>query len=110
LANLSDEVFSFNAVEMARKDRDFVIGFIAMKRLGNDDEDFLVLTPGVGLESKGDGMGQQYRTPSEVIKDSECDVIIVGRGIYKVKGEENVRNEAERYRQKGWEAYKERLA
>jgi len=108
--NLATGKYTDNAVEMARKDRDFVIGFIAMKRLGNDDEDFLVLTPGVGLESKGDGMGQQYRTPSEVIKDSECDVIIVGRGIYKVKGEENVRNEAERYRQKGWEAYKERLA
>jgi orotidine-5'-phosphate decarboxylase len=108
--NLATGQYTETAVEMARKDRDFVIGFISMKRLGNDDEDFLVLTPGVGLESKGDAMGQQYRTPSEVIKDSECDVIIVGRGIYKVKGEENVRNEAEKYRQQGWQAYRERLA
>lgn len=108
--NLATGAYTDTAVEMARKDREFVFGFIAMRRLGNDDEDFMTLTPGVGLESKGDAMGQQYRTPSEVIKESECDVIIVGRGIYKVKGEENIRNEAEKYRQQGWKAYEERLS
>jgi orotidine-5'-phosphate decarboxylase len=108
--NLATGAYTETAVEMARKDRDFCIGFIAMKRLGKEDEDFLILTPGVGLESKGDAMGQQYRTPRQVIKESECDVIIVGRGIYKVKGEENVRAEAERYREQGWKAYQERLS
>lgn len=75
-----------------------------------EDEDFLVMTPGVGLHAGGDKLGQQYRTPREVVFDSGCDVIIVGRGIYGIKGgEEKVREEAERYRIEGWKAYEERL-
>lgn len=107
--NLANGSYTDTVVEMARKDRDFVFGFIAMRKLGKEDEDFLTLTPGVGLETKGDGMGQQYRTPAQVIGESECDVIIVGRGIYKVKGEKDIQNEAERYRQQGWQAYEDRL-
>ena len=75
-----------------------------------EEEDWLVMTPGVGLESTGDGKGQQYRTPREVVLESGCDVIIVGRGIYGVKGgSEAVGREAERYRVEGWRAYEERL-
>ncbi|KAH8830451.1 Orotidine 5'-phosphate decarboxylase domain-containing protein [Flagelloscypha sp. PMI_526] len=78
------------AVQMARENRDFVIGFIAQRRMESvgintsidPDEDFLILTPGVGLEAVGDSMGQQYRTPEQVILESGCDVIIVGRGVY----------------------------
>jgi orotidine-5'-phosphate decarboxylase len=77
---------------------------------GGDDEDFLILTPGVGLVAKGDKLGQQYRSPREVVYDSGCDVIIVGRGIYGVQGgPEAVLAEAEKYRQEGWKAYEERL-
>ncbi|KAB5595314.1 Orotidine 5'-phosphate decarboxylase [Ceratobasidium theobromae] len=102
------------AVKMANENSDFVIGYIAMSRQGvqgDPNKDFLILTPGVGLDVKGDGMGQQYRTPREVIFDSGCDVIIVGRGIYG-KGEGNddefIRRESERYRKEGWEAYEAR--
>ncbi|KAG9039583.1 orotidine 5'-phosphate decarboxylase [Tulasnella sp. JGI-2019a] len=112
--------YTSQAVAMARDHREFVIGFIAMKRLGSEgrldntraDEDFLILTPGVGLDSKGDGMGQQYKTPREVVFDNGCDVIIVGRGIYgKGEGAEAgvVAREAERYRAAGWKAYEERI-
>ncbi|OBZ70271.1 Orotidine 5'-phosphate decarboxylase [Grifola frondosa] len=109
------------AVQMARTHRDFVIGFIAQHRMdgvglkegaSTSDEDFLILTPGVGLDSRGDSMGQQYRTPKEVVLESGCDVIIVGRGIYgKDNGAnpEAVRAQAERYRSEGWAAYQERL-
>ena len=95
---------------MARANRDFVIGFIAQQRMdavglqegeSSPDEDFLILTPGVGLDTRGDSMGQQYRAPREVIMESGCDVIIVGRGVYgKDNGEnvEAVRAQAERYR------------
>lgn len=88
------------------------MGYIAMSRKSvAREEDFLILTPGVGLDVKGDGMGQQYRTPREVVLDSGCDVIIVGRGIYG-KGEgnddESIRRESERYRKEGWEAYEAR--
>lgn len=119
--NLATGSYTAEAVRMAREHRDFVIGFIAQKRMEGVGtaslnnmaaEDFLVLTPGVGLDSAGDGMGQQYRTPHEVIVDAGCDVIIVGRGIYG-KGDgfavEAVKSQAERYRFEGWQAYEERL-
>lgn len=113
--NLLQGDYTKQAVKMARDaGKEFVIGFIAMSRVDAHDqregEDFLVMTPGVGLVSKGDSLGQQYRTPREVVLESGCDVIIVGRGIYGIKGgEERVKEEAERYRVEGWKAYEERL-
>ncbi|KAJ7590998.1 Orotidine 5'-phosphate decarboxylase domain-containing protein [Mycena floridula] len=95
--------YTDEAVRMACTHRDFVIGFIAQQRMSTEN-DFLVLTPGVGLEDKGDSMGQQYRTPDQVIRESGCDVIIVGRGIYG-KAPELVAAEACRYRDEGWSAY-----
>ncbi|KAJ7068389.1 Orotidine 5'-phosphate decarboxylase [Mycena amicta] len=98
------------AVQMARANQDFVIGFIAQRRMdgvgadSSEDEDFLILTPGVGLDVKGDAMGQQYRTPQQVVEESGCDVIIVGRGIYG-KDPSQVVAEAKRYQEAGWEAY-----
>jgi orotidine-5'-phosphate decarboxylase len=113
--NLATGEYTRQAVEMARRHREegFVFGFIAMKRVHEEhtssststDEDFLILTPGVGLDVKGDKMGQQYRTPEEVVLQSGCDVIIVGRGIYGKTDEQEVKDEAERYRSEGWKAY-----
>jgi orotidine-5'-phosphate decarboxylase len=108
------------AVRMARARKDFVMGFIAQRRMEGvgavegenvSDEDFLIFTPGVGLDTKGDAMGQQYRSPREVVLESGCDVIIVGRGIYG-KGPihaDFVREQAERYRKEGWDAYQHRV-
>jgi len=72
--------------------------------------DFLVLTPGVGLDAKGDGLGQQYRTPHQVVLESGCDVIIVGRGIYASGDVTEMQRQAERYRKAGWDAYLERVS
>jgi orotidine-5'-phosphate decarboxylase len=123
--NLAKGEYTREAVRMAKKDREFVVGFIAMHRVEEDlpqeeresreagqgeDEDWLILTPGVGLVAKGDAMGQQYRTPRQVILESGCDVIIVGRGIYKslaTGGAQEVKEEAER--KEGWAAYEERV-
>ncbi|OSD04172.1 Orotidine 5'-phosphate decarboxylase [Trametes coccinea BRFM310] len=119
--SLATGSYTEEAVRMARANRDFVVGFIAQRRMdglglaegsSEANEDFLVLTPGVGLDAKGDSMGQQYRTPREVVLESGCDVIIVGRGIYgKDNGAnpEAVREQAERYRAEGWKAYQERI-
>ncbi|KAK0191092.1 orotidine monophosphate decarboxylase [Armillaria mellea] len=117
--SLATGSYTEDAVRMARAHRDFVIGFIAQRRMdrigasendSTEDEDFLVLTPGVGLDTKGDTMGQQYRTPREVVLESGCDVIIVGRGVY---GEDyhltdKIAEQAKRYREEGWAAYLER--
>ncbi|KAH9943501.1 Orotidine 5'-phosphate decarboxylase [Epithele typhae] len=120
--SLAVGTYTDEAVRMARANREFVIGFIAQRRMDglglregeamSQDEDFLILTPGVGLDVKGDGMGQQYRTPREVVLQDGCDVIIVGRGVYgKDNGAnaEAVRAQAERYRAEGWKAYQERV-
>ncbi|KAG6896104.1 dihydroorotate dehydrogenase [Termitomyces sp. T32_za158] len=118
---LTTGVYTEKAVRMARARRDFVIGFIAQRRMEgvgiaagetvDVTEDFLILAPGVGLHAKGDAMGQQYRTPKEVILDSGCDVIIVGRGIYGTDPSltEAIANRAQEYRAAGWEAYLHRL-
>lgn len=113
--------YTTSAVQMARARKDFVMGFIAQRRMegvgasvdaAEEDEDFLVLTPGVGLDIKGDTMGQQYRTPRQVVKEAGCDVIIVGRGIYgKLPiNSDFAKEQAGRYRKEGWDAYKERIA
>jgi orotidine-5'-phosphate decarboxylase len=103
---------------MARDNRDFVIGFIAQRRMESVgiagetlEEDFIILTPGVGLDKTGDTMGQQYRTPEQVVLESGCDVIIVGRGIYDsdLSALDEIRGRAESYRSAGWKAYQSRL-
>jgi orotidine-5'-phosphate decarboxylase len=117
--NLAAGAYTDSTVQMARQYKDFVIGFIAQRRMEGvgaesfaEDEDFLILTPGVGLESKGDSMGQQYRTPREVILEAGCDVIIVGRGIYgnDPTDTDSIRKRAEIYRTAGWNAYLERVS
>ncbi|KAG7449089.1 orotidine monophosphate decarboxylase [Guyanagaster necrorhizus] len=117
--SLATGSYTKDAVRMARAHRDFVIGFIAQRRMDGigayendftEDEDFLVLTPGVGLDTKGDSMGQQYRTPREIVFGSGCDVIIVGRGVYGKDYHltEKIAEQAKRYREEGWAAYLER--
>ena len=136
--------YTETAMLWARKHREFVFGFIGQRRLelptasssassitngdGTDKdtsnhtdqaiEDFIYMTPGVQLYSKSDALGQQYRTPRQVIFESGCDVIIVGRGIYGGLSEveiatsgdakEVVRERCVVYRKEGWEAYLER--
>lgn len=118
--SLAQGEYTEQAIKMAGSHRNFVFGFISQQEIksksgaGTEEstEDWLVLTPGVGLDTTGDGKGQQYRTPREVILERGCDVIIVGRGIYG-KGEGSpsdvIAKEAERYRGEGWAAYEERL-
>ncbi|PPQ99031.1 hypothetical protein CVT24_003591 [Panaeolus cyanescens] len=112
--------YTEEAVRMARKNQDFVIGFIAQRRMegvgasADEDvsqEDFMILSPGIGLESKGDAMGQQYRTPREAIVNTGSDIIIVGRGIYgtDLSAVDSIARKAERYMSEGWSAYVERL-
>ncbi|WPK26848.1 hypothetical protein PUMCH_004212 [Australozyma saopauloensis] len=100
--------YTKQTVEIAKSDKEFVIGFIAQRDMGGASEgfDWLVMTPGVGLDDKGDALGQQYRTVSEVVSTG-TDVIIVGRGLIG-KGRDPV-VEGERYRKAGWDAYQQRL-
>ena len=83
------------------------MGFIAQESLNSEqDDNFITMTPGVSLASKGDGLGQQYNGPDKVVRDRGSDVIIVGRAILSV---EDRASEAEKYRVQGWKAYEERV-
>uniref|UniRef100_A0A3Q2QED1 Orotidine 5'-phosphate decarboxylase n=1 Tax=Fundulus heteroclitus TaxID=8078 RepID=A0A3Q2QED1_FUNHE len=89
-------------VKMAEEHRDFVFGFISRSKI-TEKPQFIHLTPGVKMQANGDKLGQQYRTPEEVINKGS-DVIIVGRGILNA---DNKFETAELYRKSGWEAYKQ---
>lgn len=96
--------YTEETVEIAKSDKEFVIGFIAQNSMGGQDEgfDWIIMTPGVGLDDTGDALGQQYRTVSQVFSTG-TDIIIVGRGLFG-KGRDPLK-EGERYRKAGWEAY-----
>lgn len=91
--NLATGNYTKTAVDWVKKYDDFVIGFIGIKKL-IDDQKFIMMTPGIQLAEGGDKLGQQYNTPENAIKNG-TDIIIVGRGIYEAK---NPLTEAKKYR------------
>lgn len=104
-------------VEAAREYKSFVMGYVAQECLNSEPEDnFVHMTPGCKLppadeeetaEIKGDGLGQQYNTPTKLIGEKGTDIVIVGRGIINA---DDPQVEAERYRRNAWKAYVARLA
>lgn len=111
--NLLTPEYTNACIEAARDHPDFVLGFIAQRSLNQEAGDaFLTFAPGISLPKegdklvKGDGKGQQYRGPNQVIERDGVDVAIVGRGIL---GATDRAREAERYRKAAWEAYEGRI-
>jgi orotidine 5'-phosphate decarboxylase subfamily 1 len=102
--SLATGSYTLQALEMAKQYPEFVIGFIAQRKL-IDLPNFLHLTPGVNLSDKADPLGQQYNSPAHIIGNQGSDIIIVGRGITHSV---NPHKEAERYRAAGWQAYLKR--
>lgn len=105
--------YTKSSIEIARKHKDFVIGFVATRSLtsvetdsvATEDEDFLIFTTGVNRSSKGDKLGQQYQTPTSAIERG-ADFIIAGRGIYAA---EDPVASVKLYQTEGWEAYLKRV-
>jgi uridine monophosphate synthetase len=102
---LTDDFYAQKTVSLAQDNTDFVVGFIARRRLA-EQPDFLYFTPGVNLHSAGDQLGQQYLTPHDAIVIGGSDILIVGRGLYETN---NIKETAEAYRAAGWNAYLERI-
>ena len=100
--NLATGDYTKTAVELAKKHKDFVFGFISTSSVC-DDPGFIHLTPGVNLGRSGDSQGQQYNTPEDVICSKMSDIIIVGRGIYE---SEDPIGKAKEYQQAGRAAYR----
>lgn len=80
-----------------------VIGGVSQKPL---DDELLLFTPGVSLETGTDGKGQRYNTPEHVFQNLHTDFMIVGRGIYKSSDPEKASLE---YKIAGWSAYENSL-
>ncbi|KAJ0125054.1 orotidine 5phosphate decarboxylase [Diaporthe amygdali] len=115
--NLMDARYTNACIEAARENKDFVMGYVAQESLNSKpDDNFIHMTPGCklppegeeenGEDIEGDGMGQQYNTPSKLIGIKGTDIVIVGRGIIKAG---DPQGEAERYRVRAWKAYTARL-
>ncbi|MDP2587038.1 MAG: orotidine-5'-phosphate decarboxylase [Candidatus Komeilibacteria bacterium] len=101
--NLATGQYTQTALDWANQYNDFVIGFIGMKKLV-EDEKFITMTPGVQFSEGGDNLKQQYATPENVISGGS-DIIIVGRGIYQSS---DPQAEAHKYRKAAWQSYLKR--
>lgn len=99
--NLLDPIYSQKTLEMAERFPEFVIGFIAQRRL-DDNLHWLYMTPGVRFAEGMDTLGQRYTTPERAIGEHRTDIIIVGRGIINADDPLAV---AKKYREAGWKAY-----
>lgn len=80
---------------------DFVLGFVSQSRV-SDKPNFVLMTPGVQMDTAGDALGQQYCSPSTAVGERGADVIIVGRGITK---SEDPAAAAQEYQKAGYDAY-----
>ncbi|KAI9840260.1 MAG: orotidine 5'-phosphate decarboxylase, partial [Sclerophora amabilis] len=111
--SLATGSYTKSSVEIAKKNKGFVIGFVATRALASvetdipatDDEDFVIFTTGVNISSKGDKLGQQYQTPKSAIERG-ADFVIAGRGIYAAEDPER---SVKKYRDEGWQAYLNRV-
>jgi len=98
--NLFSPDYINETVTLAEQYHDYVIGFIAQRRLSEDPR-FIHMTPGVKLEPGQDAFGQTYLTPETAITENLCDIIIVGRGII---ADPNPLAKAKEYRHRAWQA------
>ncbi len=98
--SLARDDYSLQALELAEKYPDFVVGFITQTRFSKNPR-LIHMTPGIQFTSGGDDLGQQYRTPEQVLGKLGSDIAIVGRGITQA---DNPQAAAAEYRAVCWEA------
>lgn len=111
--NLLNETYTRKCFEAAKKNPQWVAGFIGH---GNSVEDIkrfkakfpgseVLMMPGVKKEAGSDAMGQQYITIEQAVEGG-ADCIIVGRGILQA---DDPQAEAKLYRERAWKAYEGRM-
>ncbi|MEA2097274.1 MAG: orotidine-5'-phosphate decarboxylase [Candidatus Cloacimonadota bacterium] len=111
--NLLNETYTRKCFEAAKKNPQWVAGFIGHGGSVEDIKRFkakfpgseLLMMPGVKKEKGSDAMGQQYITIEDAIGGG-ADCIIVGRGILKT---DDPKEEAKLYRERAWKAYQQRI-
>jgi uridine monophosphate synthetase len=80
--NFIDDTYTKKTIQLANKNASKIAGFICQQAV-DKDSNFLYLTPGVSHTLSNDSLGQQYRSIEDAIIRDKCDIIIVGRSIYK---------------------------
>lgn len=85
----------------------FVAGVVCQTRGLVQNGGLIQLTPGVRIDEKSDGLGQQYETPEHAVLEKGADIAVVGRGVYAAK---NAAVAAKLYRDRLWAAYEKRVA
>jgi len=74
--NLIDESYKEKVKNIISNNKDLIVGAVTQSFIS---EEILHVTPGINLELKTDGKGQQYKN----IKDLKfTDIYVIGRGIY----------------------------
>lgn len=84
----------------------FVAGVVCQRSDLVKSAGLIQLTPGVRIDEKADGLGQQYETPENAVLERGADVAVVGRGVY---GARNAAEAAQLYRDRLWAAYEQRI-
>ncbi|EGG03811.1 uncharacterized protein MELLADRAFT_89926 [Melampsora larici-populina 98AG31] len=70
-------------IKITQQYTEFGIGSISQRRFeSNEEEDQLVLCPGVRLNVMGDTLGQHYNPHHQVVLECGSDMIIMGCGMY----------------------------
>lgn len=109
--NFIDNDYTERVVELARKDPDFVMGFIGAGAdsipflAGITPAEFLIFAPGVKIGESNASYGQRYDAPEAVIT-AGADVIIVGRDIFN---DPRPLAKARQYKDIGWKTYQTRI-
>ena len=82
VANMSNNDYDFSkkAQELAKHNKNNVLGYITQKRIDNE---FIHMTPGIGLQNSSN-KDQQYKTVDQI----DTDYVIMGRAIYNSKIEQ----------------------
>ena len=111
--NLISENYTRQVLDIGKRRQDCVAGYIGHGANIDDIRRFkakipqnqLLLMPGVNLDTKGDGLGQQYLTVEDAITGG-ADAIIVGRGIVAA---DDPGAQAKRYREAAWQAFEKKI-
>lgn len=101
---LTDEKYTLKAIDIADKHSDIVLGTVS-QNYRSSNPGMMMLTPGINIDRKKDGLGQTYNHPDQAFGKRGVDIMIVGRGIYEA---ENPELQAEIYKKIGWESYSKR--
>ena len=108
--NLLSEDYGKKCVEMYKqcraKNMDVPpVGFIGQTKMVSDDPNFIQMTPGVSLVSKGDNLGQNYVSIDNAIQERGADVIIVGRGITSCSDANIMIETTKKYKNLAWKSF-----